>query len=178
MSAHRARLSTAALLSFALLSACRKHPAAEQGPAPSSQPPPAPVDRLAPGELPPGEEQVFGLVLPEGMVVQGRFDDTGLAYGAVDADDVANYVRSRVLVERVEIGAARTIFPAVRIVNGDPARSYRIEVLRDGAGTRLIVQDLTPAPPPPKLDGMSDADRWRHAGFSPDGKPLNLKALE
>jgi hypothetical protein len=45
-------------------------------------------------------------------------------------------------------------------------------------GTRLIVQDLTPAPPPPKVEGLSDGERWKRAGFGPDGKPLNMKALE
>jgi hypothetical protein len=172
------RLSTAALLTVALAGGCRKHAVESAQPSASSRPPPQPLDRLAPGELPPGEEQLFGLQIPKGMVVQGRFKDTGLAYGHVDAENVANYVRTRVDVERVEIGAARTIFPAVRIKNGAPDRTYRVEVLRDGVGTRLIVQDLTPAPPPPKVEGLSDSERWKRAGFGPDGKPLNMKALE
>jgi hypothetical protein len=104
--------------------------------------------------------------------------DTGLAYGSLELESVANYVRSRVDVERVEIGAARTVFPAVRIHGAPPDRTYRIDVLRDGAGTRLIVQDLTPVPPPATPPNLSDAERWQRAGFSPDGKPLNMKALE
>jgi hypothetical protein len=136
------------------------------------------VDRLAPGELPPGEEALFGLLLPKGMKVQGQFTETGLAWGPLPAEEVANYVRSRVDVERVEVGAARTIFPAARIKAGPAEHAFRIEVVRESVGTRLIVRDLAPTPPPPPAPGLTDAERWRRAGFTPDGKPLDMKALE
>jgi hypothetical protein len=138
-----------------------------------------PIDRLAPGELAPGEEALFGLVLPKGMKVQGRFDTTGLAWGELSAEDVANYVRTHVEVERVEIGAAGTIFPNVVIKGRPPEHSFRIEVMREAAGTRLILRDVTPEPPaPPPTPGLTDEERWRRAGFSPNGKPLDMKALE
>jgi hypothetical protein len=165
------------LLVAALLGACRNEPAPSQA-KPASSAKPRTVDRLAPGELPPGEQALFGLVIPKGMKVQGQFSETGLAWGEVPAEDVANYVRSRVEVERVEIGAARTIFPAVRIKDGASDHTFRIEVVRESVGTRLIVQDLTPPPAPPPEPGLSEAERWRRAGFTPDGKPINLKALE
>lgn len=173
--------STTALVALALplASGCKKEaaPAVVQAAA-SAAASSAPLDRLAPGELPAGEDNLFGLKMPRGMTVQGRLKDTGLAYGELEPESVANYVRTRVEVDRVEIGAARTIFPAVRIHGAPPDRTYRIDVLRDGAGTRLIVQDLTPEPPPEPPPGLSDAERWKRAGFSPDGKPLNMKALE
>ncbi len=161
-------------------SACRKAtreqalPSAAVSVAASSA---APVDRLAPSELAPGDMALFGLVLPEGMQVQGQFIDSGFAFGALNAEAVANYVRTRVDVARVEIGAARTIFPAARIQGGAPDRVYRIEVVHEGPATRIVMQDTTPAPPK-HLEPMSDEERWRRAGFSPNGKPLNPKALE
>lgn len=175
-------LSTTALVALALplVSGCKERPAptavAIAASATASSRPP--LDRLAPGELPAGDDNLFGLKLPRGMAVQGRLKDTGLAYGSLELESVANYVRSRVDVDRVEVGAARTIFPSVRIHGAPPERTYRIDVLRDGAGTRLIVQDLTPVPAPTPPPGLSDTERWRRAGFSPDGKPLNMKALE
>lgn len=165
------------VLVAALLGACRSEPAPQAKGIPSAKPRP-PVDRLAPGELPPGEEALFGLVLPKGMKVQGQFEDTGLAWGNMPAEEVANYVRSRVEAQHVEVGAARTIFPTVHIKGGPAERAFRVEVVRESVGTRLIVRDLTPAPVPPPTPGLTDAERWRRAGFTPEGKPLNMKALE
>lgn len=143
-------------------------------PSPSAS---APLDRLARGELPPGQEALFGLVIPRGMTVQGQFKDSALAFGAIDSEAVANYVRDRVSVSHVEVGAARTIFPAARIKEGPAGRVFRIEVIGEGAGTRLLVEDVTPPPPPP-VENISDAERWRRAGFTSDGKPINMNALK
>jgi hypothetical protein len=162
----------------ALLAGCRSEPAPTQAKLAPSAKARAPVDRLGHGELPPGEQAIFGLILPKGMKVQGQLKETGLAWGQMAAEEVANYVRERVEVERVEIGAARTIFPAVRIKDGPADHTFRIEVVRESGGTRLIVRDLNPAPEPEPTPGLTDAERWRRAGFTPDGKPLNMKALE
>ena len=145
-------------------------------PLPSSSAAP-PLDRLAAGELPPGRDALFGLIIPRGMAVQGQFKDSALAFGAMDSEAVANYVRDRVSVSHVEVGAARTIFPAARIKDGPPGRVFRIEVIGEGAGTRLLVEDVTPPPPRP-AENISDSERWRRAGFSRDGKPLDMNALK
>jgi hypothetical protein len=137
---------------------------------------PKPVDRLAPGELEQGADRAFGLVLPKGLKVIRRFTDSVHAVGRVRPEDVANYVRHRVKVHRVELGAARTIFPDVKITEGDPHRVYRIEVISAGPGsTKLEFYDVTPAP---KIEGLSEAERWRRAGFKPDGTPLHPEKLE
>lgn len=136
-----------------------------------------PVDHLAPGELPPGRDALFGLVIPRGMTVQGQFKDSALAFGALDSEAVANYVRDRVNVSHVEIGAARTIFPAAHIKDGPDGRIFRIEVIGEGGGTRLMVEDVTPPPPAPR-ENISDEERWRRAGFTRDGKPTNMNALK
>jgi hypothetical protein len=68
------------------------------------------------------------------------------------------------------------VFPAARIKDGLPDRIYRIDVLPEFRSTRLVLTDVTPPPPP--APGLSDRERWRRAGFSPDGRPLKPKQLE
>jgi hypothetical protein len=133
-----------------------------------------PVDRLLPGELPAGEGQVFGLAVPRGMTVKASVADSALLEGNVPPESLANYVRDRVDVAHVEIGVARTLFPSARIRDGAADRSYEIEVVAgNGTPTRLIVRDVTPhgrnGPP-----DMTEEERWRQAGLTPDGKPLDL----
>ncbi|MCB9588684.1 MAG: hypothetical protein H6718_24960 [Polyangiaceae bacterium] len=149
----------------------------EVAPAAASAAPSAhPVDHLAKGELAQGEEKLFGLPIPQKMRVERRFLDAAHAAGPVTPEDLSNYVRQRVSVAQVEIGAARTVFPRVLIHGGDPKKIYRIEVSpRSGGGSELEVRDITPAPIP---SGLSDAERWRRAGRNPDGTPIDPKKLE
>lgn len=131
----------------------------------------APVDRLAPDELAPGKSHVFGFEVPRDMTVRGAFDDIAYLEGDVAPEAVANYVRDRVEVERVEIGAARTVFPQARIKGGPPDRYYQFDVIASSPRyTNLSIRDVTPRPPNPP--GMTEADRWRQAGRGPDGKPI------
>lgn len=134
-----------------------------------------PLDRLAAGELAPGKTEVWGFVAPDAMRLDRQFPAQAFLVGNVSAEALANYVRTQVEAERVEIGAARTVFPAVRIKAGKPDRVYRFEVLKEGAGSRLIIQDITP---PPLEPGLSDEERWRKAGMTPDGKPIDPKKVE
>jgi hypothetical protein len=158
--------------------ACRKRaPAETVAAAPSASSSHQPVDRLARGELEPGEGNLFGLPVPRGMEVDGKFQDFAVATGRVRSDAVANFVRDHVVVERVEVGASRTVFPAVRIKEAPADRAYRIEVVTDGPSTRLLVRDITPEAPV-NVEGLSAEELWRRAGFTRDGRPLNPKALE
>jgi hypothetical protein len=135
-----------------------------------------PLDHLAPDELAPGKVEVYGFAVPRGMEIESRLDDRAYVSGRVSPEALANYVRQRVSVSHVEIGAARTVFPMARIKGRDDGRIYTLEVLPDGPKTRLVIKDVTPPPPPPP--GMSDEERWRAAGLGPDGRPLDLKKLE
>ena len=137
---------------------------------------PKPVDRLAPGELAPGEAEAFGLVLPKGMKVQARFPGKVHARGRLRPEDVANYIRGRVIVRYVELGAAATIFPRVTIKQGAKDRLYTIEVAGNGRSTQLTITDTTPPPKPPIQ--LSQAQLMERAGLTPDGKVKNLKQLE
>jgi hypothetical protein len=135
-----------------------------------------PLDHLASDELAPGKAEVYGFAVPREMEVESRLDDRAYVSGRVSPEALANYVRRRVTVSHVEIGAARTVFPMARIHGGPADRVFTLEVLPDGPKTRLVIKDVTPPPPPPP--GLSDAERWRAAGLGPDGRPLDLKKLE
>jgi hypothetical protein len=135
-----------------------------------------PIDRLAPGELAPGKADAFGLVLPRKLRVKARFPRSVHASGRASPEAVANYIRQRVTVAHVELAAASTVFPRATIPGGPPDKVYRIEVSPDrGGGTNLVVRDITRAPAP---EGLSEEERWRRAGLTPDGKIIDMKSLE
>jgi hypothetical protein len=134
-----------------------------------------PVDRLAPDELAAGNAEVWGFVVPREMQVEHRYKDVTHLVGQVNPDALANYVRERVVVSHVEIGAGRTIFPEARIKSGASDRVYELEVIPEPGITRLLIRDTTP---PKILPGLSDAERWRQAGLTPQGRPLDPKAFE
>lgn len=143
----------------------------------SSQIAPKTPDRLAPGELREGKGTLFGLKLPVGMQVDAQFPQSAHASGVVSTEKLANYVRERVTVARVELAASGTVFPEATIRGGDPARRYQIEVSSKGRIAKLSVLWLNPAKPPP-VTGISEEQRWQRAGVSPDGKLIGQQQLE
>jgi hypothetical protein len=140
-----------------------------EAPAAPRAPSALPVDRLLPGELAEGSETAFGLPLPRVAVVRGRFVDVVFAGVDVPPDRVANYVRQRVSADKVETGPAKTVFSRAA-VHGQPDVALDIEVLAHGGFTELQVRKLSTARAP---GGLSDEERWRAAGFKPDGTPLD-----
>ena len=134
-------------------------------------------DRLAPGELAEGKDVLFGLKLPLGMKTDARFPHSGHASGTVSAEKLANYVRHRVQVARVELAASGTVFPQATIHGAEPERRFRIEVTSKGRNTKLAVHWLNP-PKPPVVTGLSEEQRWQRAGISRDGKLIGQQELE
>jgi hypothetical protein len=170
------RRSVRGVVCGALL-ACHR-PAPAPAPAPNA-PPPAPVvtDTLDPGELLEGTERAFTLKLPRGVHVEESFAKVVFAQGSLKAADVANYVRSRVRGGSVHVGAAATIFDNV-FATDEPTRPLfiHVEPLPRGGGTRIEVRDATP--PPPTLQGATEAERWKAAGLTPEGRiadPTHLR---
>lgn len=131
---------------------------------------------MATDELSPGKLEVYGFPVPLGMELQNRIRDRAYLSGRVSPEALANYVNEQVVVSHVEVGAARTVFPMAHIKGGPTDRLFELEVLPDGPRTRLVIKDVTPPPPPPP--GLTDAERWRAAGLTPDGHPLDMKKLE
>jgi hypothetical protein len=183
MTQHRVRSRcSAAQAALALCWLCAScHGKADPSPAAASSEPAAkpraqtPVDRLAPDELAAGTGDVWGFVVPREMRVEHRFRDMAQLVGPVTPDALANYVRDRVVVSHVEIGAARSIFPNARIKAGAADRVYEFDVIPEPGNTRLIIHDTTP---PEATPGLSDAERWKQAGLTPEGRPLDPKTFE
>ena len=167
------------LLFAAALSACQqKESVSEPLPVRSGAAPAVasvPVDRLAPGELAPGKSQVFGFDVPKEMTIKSRSVDRAVLEGEVEANSVVTYVRDRVAVSHVELGAGRTIFPRARIRQGPPERLYQIEVVPIRRRTQIVIEDVTPAHAP---SGVSQEELWRRAGRGPDGKPIRDDLLK
>jgi len=168
-----------ALFGCFLCLSCHAKPEAGPGAANSARPSVAgvhkPIDRLAPDELAAGNAEVWGFTVPREMQVEHRYKEVAHLVGPVTPDALSNYVRERVIVSHVEIGAARTIFPDARIKAGAADRVYELEVIPEAGATRLVIRDTTP----PKVQpGLTDAERWRQAGLTPQGRPLDPKAFE
>src|SRR5690606_25971313 len=98
-------LLSCTLIALATLAGCDAEEVMPPGTlkAPASARPP--LDRLAAGELAEGRAAAFGLRLPRELVIDARFPGEVHASGPVAAESVANYVRARVDVSHVEIGA-------------------------------------------------------------------------
>jgi hypothetical protein len=172
----RRRFATGALTVLVCLS-CDETPTvvgANPG-APSAAPAKRPMDRLAPGELAPGDTVVFGFRAPRALRLQAQFPKSAHLRGPASPEAVANYVRERVAVKHVEIAATRTVFPRARIKQGDPDHIYRIEVVPIRGETEVVIRDITAAP---TVQGVTEKERWKRAGMTPDGKLADPNSLE
>lgn len=135
-----------------------------------------PLDKLAKGELAASNTRVFGFAMPKRMKLTHQSPKAAHMLGQVTPEDLSNYVRQRVNVPHVEVGAARTVFPTATIKGGNLEKRYRLEVvLKSGGKTELVIRDITK---PPKVEGLTEEERWKRAGRNPDGTPIDLRKLE
>jgi hypothetical protein len=142
-----------------------------QPPAPASAPD-VPRDTTKPGEIAEGTEQAFGLLLPRDMVVTARLPDAVYATGNLPLVPLTNYVRERLLSQRVDTGPEKTVFAGAAI-KADPTRRVEVEVLSRRGKVQVVVRDRTP---PPQVPGLSEEERWRRAGLTPKGKVIDKEA--
>jgi hypothetical protein len=138
--------------------------------APSARPP---VDRTLPGELAEGSLRAFGLPLPRVMKVKGSFDEVVFASGNAPAHQVANYVRQRVIADKIVTGPEKTVFSRAS-VKATPGPLMTISVVAHGDKTEIEVRDITPKPAKP---GLTPEERWRELGLNPDGSPIDPTQL-
>ncbi len=148
---------------------CSHHPASAAITSNDAGAPQKPVDRLLPGELGQSRLLVFGFPVPQGMNVERRYADSVHLVGAVSPTALTAYVRAHAATGPAELIGSRKVFSKVRIRGGDPNRLYDIEIDDSGAARKLIVSDVTP---PPSEPGLSSEERWRRAGYNPDGTPI------
>ena len=128
---------------------------------------PPPRDHLVPGELVEGTERAFGLALPRGATVESTFPQQIIARCGAKASDVANFIRRRVSMGTVNVGAASTIFERVQVAaNPGHELVIRVEDGPLGAGSQILIRDVTPPPVDPNL---TDEQRWRQVGMTPGG---------
>jgi len=173
----RPRVKRAAILfatGLVLLCGCRggderRAPAAQA--SATAAPPP---DQLAPGELAEGKIEAFGLKLPRAMGVSAQFADAIFAKGSVPAADVAGYVRARVVAEQESTSGTKTTFRGVTL-KSSPGRVLSIEIVTRSDHTELVVRDTTR---PPAKDGLTEEQRWRELGLTPQGQPIDPTRLE
>lgn len=161
-------------LAPALIAACTPDP--KPGPAPQATTtvaPPAP-DHVDPNEVPEGTEKAFGLPIPRAMQVDARFTDAIRARGPVRLDAMANYVRARVVAERVETGPAKTVFSRATLKSA-PDKLLRVEVVAFGDQTEMIVRDETK---PAAKTTVKPTDPWNRPGFDPRDRNADPKRFE
>jgi hypothetical protein len=171
------KLALASSLAVALpfASSCRGRSDDTSAPPPSPvEAPRPPVDTLEPGELAEGSEKAFGLAIPRALLVQARFPDAVFALGEIAPELVVSYVRKRVVSEGIETAPAKTVFPRATLKDA-PASVVHIEVVARGRGTSLVIRDVTR---PPAKDGLSEEQRWKELGLTPQGEPLDPTQLE
>jgi len=133
-----------------------------------------PVDHALPGELAEGDDKAFGLPIPRRMRVTGRFSDVVFASGALLPEHVANYVRQRVIAERVETGPGKTVF-ARATVKEAPGRVLRIDVISRNGEAEIRVRDESRPPAPA---GGKPEEEWGKHGLLPDGTPADPTRFE
>jgi hypothetical protein len=133
-----------------------------------------PLDRLLPGELSASSALVFGFPIPVGMHVERSFADAAHLVGEVTVNGLVDYVRKHATVKAPELADSVLVFDPVHIPSQGESRQYRFEISSGGRKVRLLVRDVTA---PPQQPGLTDEERYRQAGLSPNGVPLNATEL-
>ncbi|MBM4374139.1 MAG: hypothetical protein FJ095_03570 [Deltaproteobacteria bacterium] len=126
------------------------------------------VDSVPEGTLAEGKVEAFGLKLPRGMSLDGSFPDAVFASGGFSLESVSNYMRERVEAERVETTPKKTVFRSAKL--GGQGRVLHIEVsARSTNIVEVVVRDETPRP---ATQGLTEEERWKQVGLTPEGKVL------
>jgi hypothetical protein len=137
-----------------------------------------PPDHLAPNEVAEGKERAFGIPLPVVARVLARFEKTVHIVSPLTPEELVNFVRVRVKDGKTTAGTAGTHLAEV-VPLGSPQMRVSIEIrskrTEDGMRSEMIVEDTTPIASEP---GLTDEQRWKKAGLTPDGKVADPKHLQ
>jgi hypothetical protein len=97
------------------------------------------------------------------------------AVGRIPAEQIANYVRKRVRVDGVELGAARTVFDRASVLGDSSGHLVRVEVEVSIDGTRLVVRSLAPHK---MVDpNLTPEERRKKFGLDPKGAVIDPSHL-
>lgn len=154
-----------------LLVSCKK-----EAPPPPPEPAGASVepDRLPPGQLLEGDEKVFDLALPVGSTIEAVFQGSASVFGSYAPEDLAAYLKPRLRSSHVEMAGDKIVFPKAE-VRGREGRIFRVEIGSFRGGTQLRLRDITPARAEP---GLTEEERWRQVGMTPDGRLIDQNSME
>ena len=136
-----------------------------------------PPDRLAPNEVVEGTEHAFGLPLPRVARVAARLRDSVHVTSTLTPEQLVNFVSARVKEGKTTPGSSSTVLENV-IPRDDNTKRITIDIrpLRtpDGNKSEMVIRDTTP---PPFEPGLTEAERYKKAGLTPEGKLLDPKTL-
>lgn len=165
-------LAAAAFVAAAVLSGCKRKPSDQ------SSPPSPPTDSLAKGEAVEGPDKAYALPLPRFARITFRGQSSVTVTSSLTPEELVNFVRARVKGGEVTTGSGATRLASV-VVASEPQRVLTIEIRAvapiTGARSQMIVNDTTPPPDDPKL---TEEERWKKAGLTPQGKILDPKQLQ
>ncbi len=131
-------------------------------------------DRLPPGELLEGPDEVFGIAVPRGMVGHKKGPKIAEITGSADYDLLVDYIKARISVRHAEMLEDRLVFPNARIL-GSKDRIYELTVRRLPRGSKVTILDVTKLP---GTGGLSEEERWKRAGLKPGGGLIDPNAME
>lgn len=144
--------------------------------ASSSAKPPA--DHLAKGEVAEGSERAFTLPLPLHSTIKMRSATTIHVATTYTPEELIKFVQTRVKDGKMSTMHDETDFDRV-VVTKDASKLLTIQIrpaaITEEYKSQLVVNDVTL---PPEEPGTTDADRWRKAGMTPDGKLIDRKQLQ
>lgn len=174
MGARRRLILAVACAALALSgTACKRKRVEGGAPAPSSS-----ADHLTKGEIPEGSQRAFTLALPLHSAIKATFPGSVHVASAHSYEELAVFVKARIKDGKTRSSSSETMFEQV-VATRDASKTLTIQVLPAPIvgeyKSQMVVTDVTPAPEPP---GLTDADRWRKAGLTPDGKQIDRTQRE
>ena len=125
-----------------------------------------------PDELAEGTDKAFDFPIPRRMRVEARFDNAVFLMGRVPLAGLNNYIRDRVIFNKVETGPSKTVYLSAAL-KANPKRVLELAVSNDYGTVELVIRNRSRQPAD---EGLTEAQRWKRAGLTPDGRGIEKTA--
>lgn len=132
------------------------------------------ADRLPPGDLLEGTEEIYGFAVPRGMTTTRKAPTMVQITGQVNFDALTDYVKDRIAARHAEMLDQKLVFPSARIL-GNQDQIFEITLVKHRTKCVLEIRDKTR---PPATQGLSEEERWKRAGLKPGGGLIDPNAME